>query len=153
MCVCVCVCVCVCMSNDDDDKENLCSEGSRLRLCVCVCVWCVCVCVWRRRTWYADVSWTLYLICVSVGVCFCMWVIMMTTRYNLVCTATHCNTLQHTATHCNTLQHTATRCNNIIWYAKVSGTSGYICVYMWVRVCVLHTLTGCGCRWPGGRVV
>jgi len=25
-----------------------------------------------------------------------------------VCTATHCNTLQHTATHCNTLQHTAT---------------------------------------------
>ena len=23
-----------------------------------------------------------------------------------LCTATHCNTLQHTATHCNTLQHT-----------------------------------------------
>ena len=24
---------------------------------------------------------------------------------HLICTATHCNTLQHTATHCNTLQH------------------------------------------------
>jgi len=30
-----------------------------------------------------------------------------------MCTATHCNTLQHTATHCNTLQHTATHCNTL----------------------------------------
>ena len=34
-----------------------------------------------------------------------------------VCTATHCNTLQHTATHCNTLQHTATQA--VAEYCKI----------------------------------
>jgi len=34
-------------------------------------------------------------------------------HYQILHTATHCNTLQHTATHCNTLQHTVTHCNTL----------------------------------------
>ena len=39
-----------------------------------------------------------------------------------VCTATHCNMLQHTATHCNSLQHTATHCNSLQLSATHSHT-------------------------------
>jgi len=48
-----------------------------------------------------------------------------TLHYALHCntlqhTATHCNTLQHTATHCNTLQHTATHCNTLLHTAHTA---------------------------------
>ena len=32
---------------------------------------------------------------------------------HIICSVTHCNTLQHTATHYNTLRHTATHCNTL----------------------------------------
>jgi len=59
-------------------------------------------------------------------------------HWGQLCTATHCNTLQHTATHCNTLQHTAThceccQCNSII----TSMTLGLVMV--WCERASCHT--------------
>jgi len=58
--------------------------------------------------------------------CVCIWQLIPTLSV-YVCTATHCNTLQHMATHCNTLQlttHTYSICLCIYLYIH--------CVYSFV---------------------
>ena len=57
-----------------------------------------------------------------------------------ICTATHCNTLQHTATHCNILQLSATHCNSWIIYSDSSGNYKNTTRKLWSRQGVGHPI-------------
>jgi len=50
-----------------------------------------------------------------------------------LCTATHCNAIQHTATRCNTLQHAATRCNTLQHAATRCNVRRWCALACWLK--------------------